>query len=128
MTPAADRQGVARNEDGFTLVEMLAVMIIMAGLLAIAIGFQTSARTRAGDAVAKSNIDVAVPAFNAYHLDNDTFAGMTLAGLQSSYSAGLQGFEILSAGAASYCVRSTVEGRSWYKNGPSAPITATACS
>ncbi|MGH3066511.1 MAG: type II secretion system protein [Gaiellaceae bacterium] len=119
---------MARSEDGFTLVEVLAVMSVMAILLAIAIGFQTAARVRAADAVAKSNIDVAVPAFHAYRLDNDTFAGMTLAGLQGSYSAGLQGFDILSAGAASYCVRSTVEGRSWYKNGPSAPITTTACS
>src|SRR3989337_994870 len=102
-----------RNEEGFTLVEMLVVVIIMAILVAIAVGFSTSARVRADDAAAKSNIDVAVPAFQAYNLDNGTFTGMTLAILQSSYSKGVQGIEIVSAGAAGYCVKSTVDGRSW---------------
>ena len=119
---------MAKNEDGFTLVEVLTVVVLMAILLTIAVGFQTGARERAGDAAAKSNIDVATPAFQAYQLDNNTFAGMTLPVLQGSYSKGLHGFVVLSADAAGYCVRSTVEGRSWYKNGPSAPITATACS
>lgn len=119
---------MARNEDGFTLVEMLVVVIIMAILVAIAVGFSTGARVRAADASAKSNIDVAVPAFQAYNLDNGTFTGMTLAILQSSYSKGVQGIEIVSAGAAGYCVKSTVDGRSWFKNGPSAPITTASCS
>jgi prepilin-type N-terminal cleavage/methylation domain-containing protein len=119
---------MARNEDGFTLLEMLAVLIIMTVLLAIAVGFQSGARVRAADAAAKSNIDVAVPAFQAYYLDNDGFTGMTLAALQSSYSNGIQSIEVVSAAAASYCVKSTVEGRSWFKNGPNAAITTTSCS
>jgi hypothetical protein len=97
-------------------------------LIAIAVGFSTSARVRAGDAAAKSNIDVAVPAFQAYNVDNNGFTGMTLAALQSSYSKGVQGIEVVSAGAATYCVKSTVDGRSWFKNGPSGPITTTSCS
>lgn len=117
-----------RNEDGFTLVEMLVVVVVMAILVAVAVGFSTSARVRAGDVAAKSNIDVAVPAIQAYNADNGTFTGMTLAILQSTYSKGVQGIEIVSAGPATYCVKSTVEGRSWFKNGPSAPITTTACS
>jgi hypothetical protein len=100
----------------------------MAILVAIAVGFSTSARVRAGDVAAKSNIDVAVPAFQAYNLDNGTFTGMTLAILQSSYSKGVHGIEIVSAGSSRYCVKSTVDGRSWFKNGPSAPITMTSCS
>ncbi|MGH3137479.1 MAG: prepilin-type N-terminal cleavage/methylation domain-containing protein [Gaiellaceae bacterium] len=119
---------MARNEDGFTLVEMLVVVVVMAILVAVAVGFSTSARVRAGDVAAKSNIDVAVPAFQAYNLDHGTFTGMTLAGLQSSYSKGVQGIEVVSAGASGYCVRSTVDGRSWFKNGPSSPITTTSCS
>jgi prepilin-type N-terminal cleavage/methylation domain-containing protein len=119
---------MARNEDGFTLIELLVVVMIIAILAAIAIGFSTAGRDRAGDAAAKSNIDVAVPAFQAYNLDNDGFTGMTLAGLQSSYSKGIQGIEVVSAGATTYCVKSTVDGRSWFKNGPSGPITTTSCS
>ena len=119
---------MARNEDGFTLVEMLAVMIVMAVLLAIAVGFQAGARVRAADAAAKSNIDVAVPAFQAYALDNGAYTGMTLPVLQSSYSKGVQGIEVVSAGAAGYCVKSTIEGRAWFKNGPTGPITTTSCA
>ena len=119
---------MARNEDGFTLVEMLAVMIVMAVLLAIAVGFQAGARVRAADATAKSNIDVSVPAFQAYALDNGSYTGMTLPVLQSSYSKGVQGIEVVSAGAAGYCVKSTIEGRSWFKNGPTGPITTTSCA
>src|SRR3990170_6196547 len=118
---------MARNEDGFTLLEMLAVMVVMAILVAIAVGFQTGARVRAADAAAKSNIDVAVPAFHAYALDNGSFTGMTVTYLQSTYSPGIQGFHVLAADTSSYCVVSTVEGRSWYKHGPGAAITTTAC-
>jgi prepilin-type N-terminal cleavage/methylation domain-containing protein len=119
---------MVRKEDGFTLVEMLVVMIVMAILLAIAVGFQTGARVRAADASAKSNIDVAIPAFQTYALDNDGYTGMTLPFLQSSYSKGVQGIEVVSASAGAYCVKSTVEGRTWFKSGPTGPITTTTCS
>ena len=120
--------GMASREEGFTLVELLAVMVVMTILLAISIGFMSAARVQAGDATAKSNIDVALPAIRAYSIDNDGFTGMTVASLQSSYSKGIGGIEILSAGPASYCVKSTAEGRTWFKNGPDAPITTTSCS
>lgn len=117
-----------RDENGFTLVEMLVVLIVMAILLAIAVGFSTAGRERAGDVAAKSNIDVAVPAFQAYNLDNGGFTGMTLAALQTSYGKGIQGIAVVSAGATTYCVMSTVDGHSWFKNGPSGAITTTSCS
>ena len=116
------------REDGFTLIEMLAVMVVMGILLAVAVGFQTGARVRAGDAAAKSNIDVAIPALHSYGLDNGGYTGMTLQQLQTSYSRGIQNITIVSAGATTYCVRSTVEGRTWYKLGPSGSITTAPCS
>jgi prepilin-type N-terminal cleavage/methylation domain-containing protein len=115
------------REDGFTLLEMLAVLIIMSILTAVAVASYTGARVRTNDAAAKSNIDVAVPAFQAYYLDNGTYVGMTLARLQSRYSRGVRNITIVSTSASSYCVRSTVSGRSWYKAGPSARITTTRC-
>ena len=124
---AADTWLVVRNEDGFTLIELLAAVAIMAILAAIAVGFSTGARVRAADASAKSNIAVALPAIDAYYLDKGTYAGMTVPILQSSYSKGIQGIVILSAGPSHYCVRSVVDEHPWYKLGPEGPITNAYC-
>jgi type IV pilus assembly protein PilE len=119
---------VLRREDGFTLVELVVVMIIIAILLAVAIGFHTQARDRAGDATARANIRIAVPAIEAYRSDNSTYAGMTLALLQSTYSPGIQGIEVVSANDSGYCIRANAGGSTWYKASDAGDITTTACS
>jgi prepilin-type N-terminal cleavage/methylation domain-containing protein len=119
---------VSRHEDGFTLVEILVVLVIIAILVTVALGFSVGARVRAADSAARSNIEVAVPAFQAYFLDNGTYAGMTLRRLQTRYSPGIQNITVVSARATTYCVRSRVENRTWYKLGPSGAITTTRCT
>ena len=123
----ADTCVVAR-EDGFTLTELLVVIVIIGILSAIAIGSYTGARESAGDVTAKSNIRVAVPAIEAYQSDNSTYAGMTVPLLQASYSQGVQGIEIVSVGPSAYCVKSTIAGRSWYLSGPRGTVTTMACA
>lgn len=117
-----------RREDGFTLIELVVVLVIIAILLAMAVGFHTHARDRAGDATARANIRIAVPAVESYRSDHGTYAGMTLAALQAAYSPGVIGIEVLSADDAGYCIRAVEAGRSWYKQGTNGPITTTACS
>ena len=117
-----------RREDGYTLIELLVVIVIMAILSAVAIGFHRLARDQAGDATARSNIRTAVPAIEAYQADNAGYTGMTVGGLQTVYSPGVQGIDIVSADASGYCIRSTAAGRTWYKDGPGAQVTTTACS
>jgi prepilin-type N-terminal cleavage/methylation domain-containing protein len=116
-----------RREEGFTLVELLVVMIIIAVLLSIAVGFHYGARERASDALAKTNIRSAVPAIEAYYADNGAYAGMTLAGLRSTYSAGIGLIVVEWTAPDDYCVSSTVNGRTWWKQGPSNQITTASC-
>ena len=119
---------MAQNEDGFTLIELLVVLIVMAILTAIALGFSMGARERASDATAKANITTAVPAIESYRADAGSYTGMTLAALQSGYSPGIEGIAVVSASAGSYCIAASAGGAAWYKAGPDAQITKTACS
>jgi type IV pilus assembly protein PilA len=118
----------AESEGGFTLIELLVVIIIIGILLAIAIPSYLKFRDRANESAAKANVRAAIPAVEAYYADNNAYTGMTLAGLQASYDAGVKNITIVSAGAATYCVSSQVGQATYYKNGPSSDITSTACS
>jgi prepilin-type N-terminal cleavage/methylation domain-containing protein len=119
---------MARNDDGFTLVEVLVVLVVIAILTAVAFGFSQGARERADDATARANIRTAVPAIETYRTDTGSYAGMTVAGLQAAYSPGVEGISVVSAGASTYCVSATAGGSTWFKAGPSSPITTAACS
>jgi prepilin-type N-terminal cleavage/methylation domain-containing protein len=115
-------------EDGFTLVELLVVLVVMAILTAVAFGFSTAARERADDATARANIRTAVPAIEAYRADAGSYAGMTLASLQSLYSPGVDGIAVVSGTTSTYCISATVGAAAWYKAGPAGSITRTACA
>jgi type IV pilus assembly protein PilA len=72
------RQRMAQDESGFTLVELLVVMLILGLLAAIAIPAFFNQRDKARDAEAKSAARTAQTAIETYATDhNGSYAGAT---------------------------------------------------
>jgi type IV pilus assembly protein PilA len=65
------RQRMAQDESGFTLVELLVVMLILGLLAAIAIPAFFNQRDKARDAEAKSAVRTAQTAIETYATDHD---------------------------------------------------------
>lgn len=80
MRPA----GELENESGFTLLELLVVMIVLATLLAIAIPAFYNQTDKADDARAQSDARAAVVAVETWASDNDgSYVGVDVAAIQA---------------------------------------------
>ena len=125
------RRRLRREEKGFTLIELLVVVIILGILTAIAIPSYLSFTGRASDAANKANVRSIIPSVESYKADNNTYSGMTLANLQSTYDQALNMSQYLlkSATDTTYCVQSPASGtvNVFFKNGPAAAIAAGSC-
>lgn len=74
----------ARNQAGFTLVEILVVMLILGLLAAVAIPAYFTQRDKALDADAKVEVRTVETALESYATDrNGNYAGATVDGLQA---------------------------------------------
>jgi Tfp pilus assembly protein PilE len=94
----SQRMHKARGQGGFTLIEL-----------------------------AQANVRSSIPAVEAYFADNNSYAGATLAYLQTTYDQGVKNIVIQSATATTYCVESTVGAETFKKAGPGADIVTGAC-
>jgi type IV pilus assembly protein PilA len=64
-----------KGEQGFTLIEILVVLLILTVLAAIAIPLFVNQRGKAHDTEAKTAVTVAAGAMEVYHQDHSTYAG-----------------------------------------------------
>jgi prepilin-type N-terminal cleavage/methylation domain-containing protein len=129
MSPGARSRIVdVRREDGFTLAEMMAALLVIAILIGIAIPVYLGQRDRANDAGAGVSVREALPAIAAYFQDHDTYVGMTTDGLRAIYDPALHPSLVLSdLTATSYCAQATFAGRTWSATAGGS-IVAGACS
>ena len=74
------------SEEGFTLIELMVVVLIIAILIAIAIPQFLGARQRAQDAAAKSNLRNGMTAEKTSYVDNQAYTDVvaTLVGIEPS--------------------------------------------
>jgi type IV pilus assembly protein PilA len=73
-----------QDDKGFTLIELMVVVLIIAILIAIAIPTFLGMRRRAQDRAAQSNLRNGITAAKAFYTDSDTYTGFNVAAAEAA--------------------------------------------
>jgi len=149
------RRGSA-YQGGFTFVELLAAVAIIAVLVAIAVPAYLGMSARAGNSAALANVRAAIPSAEAYYIDCDSYASSSGMGdcpgtgwhvFQSANAGSGDGSDLANAkglaaydtgvdvdqaigGPSSYCLSKTIAGEIAKVVGPGGVVAkaATVCT
>lgn len=80
------RKGL-RNDEGFTLVELMVVVLIIAILMAIAIPTFLGARQKAQDRAAQANLRNGLTTAKTFYVDGETYVNTDIATTIGEYEA-----------------------------------------
>ena len=124
---AADLLVRAERDDGFTLVELIVVMVVIGVLATVAVTSYLGFRDRAARISAQANVRTVIPALDAYHVEKETYAGATLSILRTGYDlqiddSAASSYKISDETPTSFCLQSAIGGWYAWTTGPSQPI------
>jgi prepilin-type N-terminal cleavage/methylation domain-containing protein len=110
VTRVGDR--LRSEEQGFTLIEMVNVMLILGILMSISVSAYGTLHARAEQKAAVANVSAVLPAIASWRNDNGTYAGMTMALLNSTYMNNSLDVTYFDVGptldTTQYCIQYTV--------------------
>jgi prepilin-type N-terminal cleavage/methylation domain-containing protein len=115
-----------QREHGFTLVEMIVVLVVLAALILIAVASYLGFSGRAEGRTAAADVRAAVSSAEAYRSDNETYTGMTVNALKG-YDTGLAVDDVkVSPDGRTYCLDKAVGSRDAFVVRGAAPHTPAA--
>ena len=125
-TTAGARRRLRAGEDGFTLLEVLATVMIIGVLLAIAVPLYLGFADRAERKAAGANVRAAMPTAAAYYADNgNSYSGMSMSTLLAIDSGTARSLQVTSTDQT-YCISATQGGHTQRVDAPGGAVTSGA--